>query len=330
MAQVGGFLQALGQAFGGYAKDKQTAIDQQQAVAHLAMLQQDAQDRHLDAVLSRVTSYPFASGGDDTGGGSSSILPSAGGQPPGYAGPGAGGATAAAGLPPSFGLPTGRVDVPGYGTIDPFGKFRMGLTIDQLKKRQETDEAIRKSDLTGETAKNEHEAKRLQMGDPGYVEMMGQVAGSEAKARVPSDILKAVTEGKISLENGKALAAIRSGVELQLQKNQQQFETGKISQQQKFEQDQAAKSKEAEFFNRVGEMDYNARGSITGHILPRPPMPTEAPSAAVMSPTGPGAPPPDAPPTARPAALPQLTPAQKLRAARDSDYAAFLKAKGYP
>lgn len=291
MANVGGFLQALGQAFGGYSQDVQTRINRQQAAAQLAMQQRGADDAHVNALLERATNYPLISAGSGPSGVAGTPF-----DPTGALG--------------KF-LPSGSVNVPGYGTVDPFGKTRMGLIVDAVKRRNETDEKIRESEATGATGEhksktelNNREIGTPRLGDTNYADALGEVEAKKALATLPIQTRLEVLRGNISLANA-----------LTLQHGQQGFEQGQQGRQFQYDADKAAREMAGHFANQSAIVNQQQRGTIAGHFFAPAPM-TLAPSQAI-APTGPAN------------AMPKLTGEQIVRAARDPQYKAFLQSQGY-
>lgn len=178
-----------------------------------------------------------------------------------------------------------------------------------------------------EAQKNLHEARRLQPGDPNYnaseAERAGMVANAEvapagakagaiATATLPIDVAKL----RAQLKNAIAEINARGGVEAGLQGSRQTFEQGQAERAHTAAASLQTARQEGEFANKVGEEGVKQSASPVAKI-------TRAATGAPDLPmTGAGG--------ANPLhALPPLTVPQRVRAATDPDYAAFLKAKGY-
>ena len=106
-----------------------------------------------------------------------------------------------------------------------------------------------------------------------------------------------------------------------LQQNQQQFEQGKLNQEQKFAADQKAREMAATFANNLGLKQWELGGEVIPNVVravkgtsnDTPP----APSTEIAPVPG-----------ARNALTP-LTKEQRARAAAEPNYAKFLQTKGY-
>lgn len=246
---------------------------------------------------------------------------------------GAGGQPSTPGLPS---YPHERITLSNGASIDPLAGFQReaykAALMAGIKTDADVDTALRTGVIdknTAEALKNRREASRPQLGDAGYADAMGGVAAAEAAGKEPSE--RRLIGARATAEQGNTLAAIRARaqVEVQLQKNQQDFESGKLTREQKFAADQQARTNAAAtarqatelqgtFLNRTGEQNYTAGTSLLGRVFGAPPAPTVAPSTAV-APVG-GAPTP---------ALPPLTAEQTTRATAEPTYKQFLISQGY-
>lgn len=335
MAQVGGFLSALGQAFSGYGQDKQIKFQREQELAKMAMAQQSAGDAHLDALLARATNYPMMSGNASSAApwvspgvpqpsqGTPPAMPQ---QPPtpmvrrgdGFApAPGSQPTPQAPQSPapqtPSptdfmGGLPTDAVDVPGYGQIDRYGGLKKQLMMKKLESDIDADSKVSVASRTGEVAKNAasanldtRNANEIKPGDPGYIDYMSTLDASKARATLPVEMQKMVAQGQISLGNALVEEDAKAKNARTLQGSQQQFEQGQQGRQQTFEQGQQAGA----FVNSSALENQNHRSSMFGRITAVPAQ-TNAPSAK-----------------------PRLTAEQLKRAATDPLYAKFLQTKSF-
>lgn len=318
MANVGGFLQALGAAFGGYGKDQDGRDRQAQEMERLAMAQQAAGDEHLDRSLARYSNYPLM----PDAGGAPAGPPAAPFDPTGFRqglqqGMGGGGrASATSPLPPLSpspsaapaspmdALPTDAVDVPGYGRIDRFGGMKRGLMLKQLEGDIATNQKIRESQATGATdehlsksALNQREIGTPRLGDSNYADALGEVEAKKALATLPTQVRLEVLRGNISLSNA-----------LQVQHSQQAFTAGENTRRFNFDEGQQARQQEGTFRNESALTNQRARGTLMGRYL--------APDAETAAPSSTPAP-------------PRLTGEQVIRAARDPLYKQFLEERGY-
>jgi hypothetical protein len=208
------------------------------------------------------------------------------------------------------------------------------MLMKQYETTFATDEAIRKSKATFETGKNQAQAYAASPEGASLIE------GMKAKARLPYEQALQASGAATQFQNAKALETIRAGVEQQLQKNSQLFESNKISEQQALLANQEVFRLGAEAANRSAEIYQSQRGPHFGFIggapvSTTPPSsqmgtPTVPPAPAVPGMPAPKAPAPRAPVSRAPAGSGGLTPEQLQHAATDPQYKAFLAAMGHP
>jgi hypothetical protein len=98
-----------------------------------------------------------------------------------------------------------------------------------------------------------------------------QQAVNTATALLPLDTQKMMDAKREELKNAKTLEDIRSGVQQMLQHNQQQFELGKLTQQQKFDADQQAARLASEFVNQSAlTFQREGTGLFSGWLRDKP------------------------------------------------------------
>lgn len=158
--------------------------------------------------------------------------------------------------------------------------------LNAIERQSAADQAIRQAQATGETAKNLHDAQKLQPGDPGYVEMMGQVAGAESQARLPAELQKAIREAGLSRDTQMAVAQFHASVQREIQKNQQDFDRGNITLEHMNRLNEQAQRMEGDYYNQLGLKNFDISGhpvQMAAHAMFGKPAPTVAPSTAVTS-----------------------------------------------
>lgn len=272
MGHFPGFLQALSDAFGGQVGDQKMQMER----SRFGLESRAADDAHVNAMLERATNYPFVSSQQSQ---SPASQPSAPVEPNSFgaswgrafhqATPSAPQAQAQPAMSDD-GLPHGSVNVPGYGTIDPFGKTRMQLLVKRIELGMASDEDIRKAAVTGVIDKNtadaalaRRNASKPQLGDANYAGLMGQVAGTEEGAKLPA---------QTALEN------TRFGHQRTLQQGQQGFEQGQQGRQHSFEAGQQASRMSGDFANQ-SQLAYQRQGGGVFSSMVRDKPSTQAPSA---------------------------------------------------